>query len=342
MKDDSIAGLTLSLLATNSKSDQEQKYSETSNPVSVDEDTSSYAKAIYEAYRQEIEKIKTTEPVDMGELWETYQELLRYRMYEIWFRVYAEDYYTGALGSSSLIDELLEERVQIEDEMREYFDSDSVDEAATVIAVETLSYFVDRQYPFGTYEVLIGDTPNVDAMWEKLLQSKIRQGSESWFEDGGTATMAPHTEGYGFGQNTTNDYTKNNQLDDYSGNHISDTDISGNWQDSWSQRCSITITADGDDYYIVEAIWSSSAWECDTWSFSGYYDSSTSQLSYDNGIWVSFDESNKEGSADGSYIVLTDMSGTLTFKNDIIYWNDFTSRELGMDFGSTNMRFEKY
>lgn len=156
--------------------------------------------------------------------------------------------------------------------------------------------------------------------------------------------MVPLTEEFGFTPDEKNYFGGNNWTDNYSekNNNIKATDISGNWQDSWSQRCSMTITADGDDYYIVEAIWSSSAWEYDTWSFGGYYDSSTSQLSYDNGIWVSFDESNTEGSADGSYIVLTDMSGTLTFKNDIIYWDDFTSRELGMDFGSTNMRFEKY
>lgn len=118
-------------------------------------------------------------------------------------------------------------------------------------------------------------------------------------------------------------------------------DISGEWQDSWSERCSMTITADGDDYYIVEAIWPSSSWEYDTWSFGGYYDSSTGQLSYDNGRWISFDESDTKGSADGAYIVLTDMSGTLTFENDTMYWDDVTSRVLDMDFGSTNMSFEK-
>lgn len=77
------------------------------------------------------------------------------------------------------------------------------------------------------------------------------------------------------------------------------------------------------------------------WTFSGYYDSSTGQLSYENGIWVTFDESNTEGSDDGSYIVLTDMSGTLTYENNVMHWDDFTSRLLDMDFGSTNMRFEK-
>lgn len=339
LKDNSITGLTLSLLTTNSKSDQKQENTGISDPASVDESAFSYAKAVYEAYLQEIEKIKTTNPIDMDRLWETYQGLLVYRMYEMWFRVYAEDYYTGELGSSVLIDELTDECAQIEDEMREYFDSDSVDAVAMATSVETLSYFVDCQYPFETYEILIGDTPNIDAMWEKRVQSELERKSKSWSEDVGDATIVPQ---YKFDQNTTKDYTESNHYNDSSEHsNVSSIDISGDWQDSWSERCCMTITADGDNYYNVEVSWASSALECDTWTFSGYYDSSTGQLSYENGIWVTFDESNTEGSDDGSYIVLTDMSGTLTYENNVMHWDDFTSRLLDMDFGSTNMRFEK-
>lgn len=140
--------------------------------------SSSYAERIYQAYRQQIEGVKNTSPVDMDRLWSLYKGLLLYRMYEVWFRVYAEDYYTGELGSSALIDELSAECKIIQDEMRGYFNSDSVDSAVSAAVSNSFGDFVDRQYPFERVEVLNGGIPDVDAMWEKLVRSKLKHKPE--------------------------------------------------------------------------------------------------------------------------------------------------------------------
>lgn len=164
--------------------------------------------------------------------------------------------------------------------------------------------------------------------------------SESWAgEDEGPLTMVPFTEEFGFASDEDEKDASdgNSGSDGYLGyNNV--VDISGDWQDSWSERCGMTITAEGDNYYSVDVMWPSSASEYEEWIFSGHYDPDAGQLSYEDGMWISCSESDIDG---GSYIVLDNMEGILTFENDVMYWTDFTSIEYDMDFGSTNMCFKK-
>lgn len=123
--------------------------------------------------------------------------------------------------------------------------------------------------------------------------------------------------------------------------YTDDTDISGSWQDTWSQRCTMDITSEGDSYYSFDIIWSQSASEYDEWTFSGYYDSETESLQYYDGMWYTRGEYDYENGVSGDTINLDSMEGTVWLHDGRLYWNDFTSVENDWDFGSSNMCFEK-
>ena len=56
----------------------------------------------------------------------------------------------------------------------------------------------------------------------------------------------------------------------------------GTWEDSWSQRAHMEITAyDDSGYYQVDIYWGSSAWETRHWSFYGYYDPKEDAIIYE-------------------------------------------------------------
>ena len=117
----------------------------------------------------------------------------------------------------------------------------------------------------------------------------------------------------------------------------SSVDISGNWQDSWSQRCTMTIVDEGDSYYSVDITWSSDAWSYDEWVFSGYFDPETETLNYYNGNWYSYADDGTGSLQEGW--VMDSMEGCLYLDGDTLYWDDYTSVSMGYDFGSSNMAF---
>lgn len=123
--------------------------------------------------------------------------------------------------------------------------------------------------------------------------------------------------------------------DDYS------VDLAGSWQDAWSQRCNMTITDEGNSYYSFDVTWASSAFEYDEWTFSGYYDEDSKTLLYSNGMWYIHGEPDYINGVDGDYINADFMEGIIWLDGETLYWDDWTSAELDMDFGSSNMRFEK-
>lgn len=116
-------------------------------------------------------------------------------------------------------------------------------------------------------------------------------------------------------------------------------DIAGSWQDSWSERCSMTITNEGNDYYSVNVIWASSASEYDNWVFGGYYDYSSGTLSYDCGNWYSYVDDGS-GNIQECWI-LDDMEGILYWDGEYLHWNDYTTASGEYDFGAANMKFEQ-
>lgn len=61
-----------------------------------------------------------------------------------------------------------------------------------------------------------------------------------------------------------------------------DFEFAGIWEDSTSQRASMTVIADGSDKYEVEINWGDSAEETTTWAFSGTFDMKGGFLSYED------------------------------------------------------------
>lgn len=120
---------------------------------------------------------------------------------------------------------------------------------------------------------------------------------------------------------------------------LNSIDISGDWQDSWSERCTMSIYDMGDNYYSVYVSWASSATDYSEWTFSGYYDEADGILNYNDGLWVSYSED--EFGETHEWIELDHMEGVLIYDDNILYWTDFTSLEYDYDFGSTNMKFTK-
>lgn len=116
-------------------------------------------------------------------------------------------------------------------------------------------------------------------------------------------------------------------------------DLSGDWQDSRSERCSMTITGQEGNYYTVDVIWASSASEYEEWTFSGYFDQETGILEYSDGNWFSYTEDDSGNLQEGW--VLDNMNGQLYLASGTLHWEDSTSVAFGCDFGSSNMRFEK-
>ena len=99
--------------------------------------------------------------------------------------------------------------------------------------------------------------------------------------------------------------------------------------------------SEGDNYYTVDVTWSSSAMEYDEWVFSGYYDPSTQKLHYDNGNWYTYiEDPDAPGNIQEGW-VLDNMAGYIYLQDNLLYWEDLTSVDYGLDFGAANMCFER-
>lgn len=211
------------------------------------------------------------------------------------------------------------------DTLRLYFSDDPTD------ALE-LNYEITAIGTEGTYSLRIYSNEQPEGM--ELMQF-TDLGDDMYsvelFFDGENASgiMLPFTEENGF-----NSAFSSNNITEY-------TDISGDWFDSWSERCCMTITSEGDNYYTVDVTWSSSAMEYDEWVFSGYYDPSTQKLHYDNGNWYTYIEDPDAPGNIQEGCVLDNMAGYIYLQDNLLYWEDLTSVDYGLDFGAANMCFER-
>lgn len=94
----------------------------------------------------------------------------------------------------------------------------------------------------------------------------------------------------------------------------------GNWHEEIAGRGSMEISPSGDGKYLIDVTWGSSAFESAHWNFTALYDSSTGDLSYDDGTYqvITFDE-------DGTDSVTEEKSvhGTLHLTDEgKIEWTD--------------------
>lgn len=183
LKDDSITGLTISLV---SRSDLEQSGIQEDNTTSVGtsassdlseiEDLSYYESMIF-LNEQMIQTLITESPLDEEALRESYELLLAFRITEALFKddVY-KHYYPDAKDIYPPAKEITDEYLRIQDEMKRYFDEASVEESVNnsiTIARITLLPF-GRSFPYEVYEVLTpsGD-PDIGAMWELYFDSEF-------------------------------------------------------------------------------------------------------------------------------------------------------------------------
>lgn len=93
----------------------------------------------------------------------------------------------------------------------------------------------------------------------------------------------------------------------------------GDWYDTYSQRCGMSIDSDGVNYYI-EIDWGSSAQDNTHWSFAGTYDSDINGIIY-RGSCV--EEHYLDSGAIQKTTIYTDGIGTIYRGDDgILYWED--------------------
>lgn len=107
------------------------------------------------------------------------------------------------------------------------------------------------------------------------------------------------------------------------------SDIEGNWEDSWSGRCIISITKQpnqADNYYSVDITWADDASNYDEWVFEGNFDASTGLLSYSDGRWLSYSDDGTGYLQEG--LIEDSLKGELQLDGDSLYWHDFSGMEL--------------
>lgn len=188
LKDDSITGLTISLVP---RSDLEQSSIQEDNTTSVGTSASSdlseiedlsYYESIIFLNEQMIQALVAESPLDEKTLMESYKSLLAFRMFEATFKDEAYYYYTKDKNAYPPAEEIADECLRIKDEMKLYFDEESVDSLVSSLALRILPLFRHSSpFPFEAYEVLtpFGD-PDIEAMWELYFDSEIGGIGVQW------------------------------------------------------------------------------------------------------------------------------------------------------------------
>lgn len=195
LKDDSITGLTISLLDVSSVSDLNQSDIPKDEGTSINGDTtlsfdptengnlSSYEYMIY-ASELEIQELIAEEPIDKESLWNTYEGLLSLRMLEALFKDGAYGYYyPNAKDIYPPADAAYNEYLKIQDHMKQYFDEQEVDSSVQALIVRVVYPFTRTfsSSPYEHYEVLtLTGAPDIEAMWnlyfEELFLGSQEQG----------------------------------------------------------------------------------------------------------------------------------------------------------------------
>lgn len=104
-------------------------------------------------------------------------------------------------------------------------------------------------------------------------------------------------------------------------------DLSGDYQDEVSQRCTLVLTSIGENEYQIGINWPISAWEGASWEATGTFDGE--KIFYNDGIsytYLSDDDGNitKDNEEEG-------LAGTLIVGDDgKIEWAGSTKDEKGM------------
>lgn len=109
-------------------------------------------------------------------------------------------------------------------------------------------------------------------------------------------------------------------LNYYYGGTVSFGDYVGFWEDSYSQRCNMTIDAIDDSSCRIQINWSSSALESTHWNMIGHYNFQTGELDYQNCV-----QRNIEYSDDGNEtedIIYVDGTGSFYLEDDYLHWDD--------------------
>ena len=104
-----------------------------------------------------------------------------------------------------------------------------------------------------------------------------------------------------------------------------DTSLAGQWQDTISQRASMSIAATGDNQYQVDIYWSSSASEMSHWTFAGTFDVANNSLTYTDGTYIV--ETTTDDGTTSEEIVSTSESGSLVLEADQLRWYDNSEPE---------------
>lgn len=118
-------------------------------------------------------------------------------------------------------------------------------------------------------------------------------------------------------------------------NHIAFADhvekFTGDWEDTWSQRCSMEIDA-GPHTYQIYIKWASSATEVTRWYFTGNYDSKTGRILYTGDCIV---KRYTEDGEEEQETIYENGTGSFYIIDGLLHWDD------DIDEQSTNCVFEK-
>lgn len=107
-------------------------------------------------------------------------------------------------------------------------------------------------------------------------------------------------------------------------------EFSGEWWDTYSQRCAITIERGPQDnsYFYIQINWGSSAWENTCWSMSGYYDDERGGIVYNDGceVYQQYDDAGnlqeKTLYTGGTGLLYLDGNGCLHWQDDMEHAGD--------------------
>lgn len=115
--------------------------------------------------------------------------------------------------------------------------------------------------------------------------------------------------------NITKDNTGHLQIEDHT------ADFVGEWWDTYSQRCHMTIDSSDGVYYNIDINWSSGAEDNTHWSFVATYDSNSNGLIYTGCM---YNEHYSNGGGMQETCVYSDGEGLIFMGDDgMLHWEDY-------------------